>query len=244
MSYKIEIAVTDYKSALAAVNGGADRIELCCALSEGGLTPSYALIEACKNSFNIPVFPIIRPRAGDFLYNNAEFEIVKKDALICKQSGCEGIVTGFLLTDGSIDKERTAAITQLVYPVQVTFHRAFDRCRDPLKALEDIIEAGCTRILTSGQKPKAPEGAGLIRQLIEAAKGRIIIMPGSGVRKENIKALANKTGATEFHGSLRSVEKSSMSFIHPAFTHLQEDYSNATVLKEEVEALRAALKTQ
>jgi len=241
VSYIIEIAVTDYTSAASAVKGGADRIELCSALSEGGLTPSYALIETCINDFDVPVFPIIRPRSGDFLYTAKEFELIQKDALMCKQLGCQGIVTGFLLKDGNIDKERISVITKSVYPMQVTFHRAFDRCLDPFKGLEDIIEAGCHRILTSAQELKATEGTALMRQLTEAAKGRIIIMPGSGVRKENIKELAEKTGATEFHSSLKSLSKSRMEFIHPAFAEAEGDYVSATVDPGEVKALRKAL---
>lgn len=241
MTYTIEIAVTDYRSAAAAEKGGADRIELCSALSEGGLTPSYGLIKKCRNDIEIPVFPIIRPRAGDFLYTQEEFEIMQNDVLFCKESGCQGIVTGFLLPDGIIDKERTRIITETAYPMQVTFHRAFDRCRDPFTALEDIINAGCHRILTSAQKLRAIEGTGLIKQLIEAAKNRISIMPGSGVRKENIKELAEKTGATEFHSSLKGFTKSHMNFIHPTFKNLEEEYTITGVDPEEVRALRKAL---
>lgn len=241
MSYIIEIATNDYISAMAAVKGGADRIELCSALSEGGLTPSFGVIEKCKTDFDVPIFPIVRPRAGDFLFTQDEFKLMQKDALTCKQLGCEGIVIGFLQKDGNIDKERTSIITELVYPLQVTFHRAFDRCRDPFEGLEDIIASGCSRILTSAQKLKAIEGTDLIRQLIEAAKGRIIIMPGSGVRKENIKELAEKTGATEFHSSLKSLSTSKMEFIHPTFAALEEEYVVSVVDPDEVKALRKSL---
>lgn len=243
MSYTIEIAVTDFESAACAVNGGADRIELCSALSEGGITPSYSLIKKCRNKFDVPVFPIIRPRAGDFLYTDEEFEIIQEDVVFCKRSGCNGIVTGFLLPYGNIDKERTSIITKLANPLEVTFHRAFDRCRDPFTALEDIIDAGCHRILTSGQKIKAIEGTELISQLIDAAKDRIIIMPGSGVRKENIKELAEKTRAAEFHSSLKSLKRSKMNFIHSSFRNLEEEYHVTTVDPAEVRALRKALLT-
>jgi len=241
LAFIIEIATTDYMSAASAVKGGADRIELCSALSEGGLTPSYGLILQCCNDFNIPLFPIIRPRGGDFLYTEKEFDIIKKDVLLCKQTGCDGIVTGFLLRDGNIDKNRISVITELAYPMQVTFHRAFDRCLDPFKGLEDIIQAGCKRILTSAQKVKVIEGTKLIKQLTEVSNGRIIIMPGSGVRKENIKELAEKTGATEFHSSLSSFSKSKMDFIHPEFAESENDYLNNAVIPEEVKALRKAL---
>ena len=242
MSYLIEIAVTDYASASSAVQGGANRIELCTALAEGGLTPSYALIEICKNDFNIPIFPIIRPRAGDFLYTDKEFEIIQKDVLICKHLGCEGIVTGFLLKNGNIDKKRISLMTELAFPMQVTFHRAFDKCVNPFQALEDIIAAGCHRILTSGQKIKAMEGTELIKQLTESAKGRIIIMPGSGVRKENIKELAEKTCAREFHSSLGSFSKSEMNFIHPAFAPAEGEYFHPAVKPADVVELRKALQ--
>jgi len=242
LNYTLEIATNDYASTAAAVKGGADRIELCSALSEGGLTPSYAIIIKCRNDFSLPIFPIIRPRGGDFLYTEEEFEIMKKEVLLCKQAGCDGIVTGFLHADGSIDKKRISAIVQLAYPLEVTFHRAFDRCKDPFKSMEDIIDAGCQRILTSGQEPKATDGIELIEQLVKAADDRIIIMPGSGVRKENIKDLAEKTGATEFHSSLSSTIKSDMQFIHPAFAAEKGDYLYAGIISEEVEALYRALK--
>lgn len=243
MPYIIEIATTDYASTLAAVEGGADRIELCSALSEGGLTPSHGLIAQCLEDFNITLFPIIRPRGGDFLYSQKEFDIIKADIELCKTLGCKGVVTGFLKEDGNIDVEKTRVITELASPMQVTFHRAFDRCLDPFQALEDIIAAGCTRILTSGQKPTAPQGAELIRQLVKAANGRIIIMPGSGVRTSNIKELAQKTGAVEFHSSLRSLVKSSMKFIHPDFAAFEEEYHINSVDAKAVAALVAELTT-
>ncbi|WP_018612028.1 copper homeostasis protein CutC [Segetibacter koreensis] len=241
MNYILEIAVNDYLSAASAIKGGADRIELCSALSEGGVTTSHGVIKKCQEDFTIPISPIIRPRAGDFLYSEEEFDIIQKDVLFCRQAGCAGIVTGFLLPDGNIDIERTSIITTIAYPMEVTFHRAFDRCRNPFSAMEDIISAGCNRILTSAQKTKAPEGTELIKQLIEAAKGRIIIMPGSGVRKENIRDLAEKTGATEFHSSVKSLSKSKMEFIHPTFAEMEGEYLQATVDSNDVKALREAL---
>lgn len=241
MNYTIEIAVTDYTTAKNAVEGGADRIELCNALSEGGITPSFGLIQQCRNDFTIPIFPILRPRSGDFLYSEEEFEIIKRDAVLCKQSGCDGVVVGFLNNDGTINKKRTADIVKAVYPLEVTFHRAFDRCKDPLTALEAIINAGCQRILTSGQQPTAMEGVDLIKELVTVANNRIIIMPGSGVRKENIKTLAEKTGAVEFHTSLRNIKNSSMEYIHPAFNDSAESYINPYINTLDVQELRKAL---
>lgn len=241
MKYTIEIATNDYLTVAAAVKGGADRIELCSALSEGGLTPSYGLIKKCKQDFSIPIFPIIRPRSGDFLYTDHEFNIMLEDVLLCKSLGCEGVVVGFLKEDGSVDTAKLEKIVAAAYPMEVTFHRAFDRCVDPFKALEDIIDAGCQRILTSGQELVAPDGADLIRQLVEAADGRIIIMPGSGVRKENIQDLAKQTGAVEFHSSLRSTVKSGMQFQHPSFVQTPDDFVIAAIKEAEVAALKNAL---
>lgn len=241
MKYTIEIATNDYTTVAAAVRGGADRIELCSALSEGGLTPSFGLIKKCKQDFSVPIFPIIRPRSGDFLYTEEEFRIMLDDVLLCKDLGCEGVVIGFLLEDGSVDTVRLEKAVAAAYPMEVSFHRAFDRCVDPFKALEDIIDAGCQRILTSGQELVAPDGADLIRRLVEAADGRIIIMPGSGVRKENIKSLAQQTGAVEFHSSLRSTVKSRMQFQHPSFVPTADDFVLPAIQETEVAALKEAL---
>lgn len=238
--YVIEIATTDYTTTRAAVMGGADRIELCTALSEGGITPSFGLVQQCCYDFDVPIFPILRPRAGDFLYTETEFEIIRKDALRYKQLGCDGVVIGFLNADGTINKDRTAEIVELVYPLEVTFHRAFDRCKDPMEALEAIIRCGCQRILTSGQQPTAPEGRDLIREMVTEARGRIVIMPGSGVRAENIKSLL-ETGAVEFHSSLKGKTESRMLFRHPSFAASAESYNHAAINPDDVKALRQAL---
>lgn len=240
LSYLIEIATTDFITVEAAVAGGADRIELCSALSEGGLTPSHGLIKKCRQQFDLALFPIIRSRGGDFLYTEDEFDIMKADVEWCKENGCDGVVVGFLKKDGRVDKQKTEMIVQLAYPMEVTFHRAFDRCLEPLEALEEIIEAGCQRILTSGQQQKAMDGAELIKQLILQADNRIIIMPGSGVRPENIKALEEATGAIEFHASLRSTIKSKMQYLHPSFENT-DDYDNNFIDAGEVRALRKGL---
>jgi len=241
MNYLIEIATSDFLTTKSAVEGGADRIELCANLAEGGTTPSYAHIKKCREAFDIALFPIIRPRGGDFLYTKDEFEIMKNDIKLCKELGCEGIVIGLLNMDGTIDMTRTSELIELAYPLEVTFHRAFDRCKDPFAALEELIEIGCQRILTSGQKPTVSEGVDLIAELNKKADDRIIILPGSGVRKGNIKMLAEKTGCIEFHSSLRGKAKSPMQFIHPAFADSAESYSNNEISPDEVRALRNAL---
>ena len=241
MSFVIEIATSDFLTTKSAVEGGADRIELCANLAEGGTTPSYAHIKKCRETFDIALFPIIRPRGGDFLYTKDEFEIMKNDIKLCNELGCEGIVIGLLNMDGTIDMTRTSELIDLAYPMDITFHRAFDRCRDPFIALEELIEIGCQRILTSGQKPTVSEGVDLIAELNRKADDRIIIMPGSGVRKDNIKMLAEKTGCIEFHSSLRGKAKSPMQFAHPAFANSEESYSNNEISPDEVRALRNAL---
>jgi copper homeostasis protein len=239
--YIIEIATSDFLTTKSAVEGGADRIELCANLAEGGTTPSFGHIRQCRDAFNILIYPIIRPRGGDFLYTREEFEIMVQDAKLCKQSGCDGVVIGLLKKDGSIDIKKTAALVEAAYPMGVTFHRAFDRCRDPFESMEQLIEIGCERILTSGQKATAPEAIELITQLNKASDERIIIMPGSGVRKENIKMLAEQTGCVEFHSSLRSKTKSNMEFVHPAFADSEESYMNNVIDAGEVVAFRNAL---
>jgi len=249
MNYLIEIATSDFLTTKSAVEGGADRIELCANLAEGGTTPSYAHIKKCREAFDVALFPIIRPRGGDFLYTKDEFEIMRNDIKLCKELGCEGIVIGLLNMDGTIDVTRTSELIELAYPLEVTFHRAFDRCKDPFAALEELIEIGCQRILTSGQQASVSsreslvdsKAAELIAGLNRLADDKIIIMPGSGVRKENIKMLAEKTGCVEFHSSLRGKTKSPMQFIHPAFASSEESYTNNFIDPDSVKELREAL---
>ncbi len=242
MKYIIEIATSDFSTTKSAIEGGADRIELCANLAEGGTTPSYGTIKQCREDFDVLIYPIIRPRGGDFLYSKDEFEIMLNDVKLCKQLGCDGVVIGLLNMDGSIDVARTAELAELAYPMGVTFHRAFDRCKDSFEAVEQLIEIGCERILTSGQRPAVSDGVELIAELNKIADGRIIIMPGSGVRKENIKMLAEKTGCTEFHSSLRGKTKSPMQFVHLGFASSEESYLNNAINVEEVRVLRKALE--
>lgn len=243
LKFIIEIATSDFTTTASAVEGGADRIELCSNLAEGGTTPSYATIKKCRENFpEVELFPIIRPRGGDFLYTKNEFDIMLEDIKLCRDLGCDGVVLGLLNMDGTIDMIRTEQLINSAYPLEITFHRAFDRCTEPFVALEQLIEIGCQRILTSGQQKTAPEGVDMIRDLHEAANKRIVIMPGSGVRKENIKMLAEKTGCTEFHSSLRGTRPSGMNFRHPAFKDAAESYMNNAINAEEVGALRLALQ--
>ena len=239
--FRIEIATTDFPTTQSAVEGGAHRIELCANLAEGGTTPSFGMLKNCREKFQVELYPMIRPRGGDFLYTEEEFKLMLDDAKLCKQLGCDGIVTGFLNRDGSIDVQRTSKIVEAVYPLGVTFHRAFDRCRDPFQAMEQLIEIGCERILTSGQKPNALDGAPLIGKLNEKADHRIIIMPGAGVNVETIGRIREITGCVEFHASLRTTRKSEMEFVHAEFAGSNESYTNNAIDPDEVRRLISQL---
>jgi len=205
-SIKIEVCADSIDSALVAQSVGACRVEYCNNLSEGGTTPPIAQIEIARKLLQIKLYILIRPRGGDFLYNDVEFEIMKSDIHHCGKIGCDGVVIGMLHADGSVDKTRCKELidTAHSYSMGVTFHRAFDRCHNLFESMEAIIEMGCERILTSGGKDTAPEGAPVIRQLIQQAGNRIIIMPGAGITSKNAADLIKNTGATELHGTFRS----------------------------------------
>ena len=235
----LEIIAFNIQSCATIQNAGAQRIELCGNPTEGGTTPSYGFIKAAREVTGIQLFPIIRPRGGDFLYSNEEFEIMKSEIKLCKEFGCDGVVIGLLNADGTIDKKRTAALVSLAYPLEVTFHRAFDRVKDMYIALEDVIEAGCGRILTSGLFPTAEQGMGNLQKLVEAAKNRIVIMPGSGVRSDNINNIAQKTGASEFHSSARILSASLMQHYNK---NMNETLEYNTVDEDEVKKLVTAIK--
>ena len=197
--YKLEVCVDSLESAIAAQNGGADRIELCDNLYEGGTTPSAGMIEIARKYLDIKIQVIIRPRGGDFLYSDLEFEVMKRDIEIAKELKADGIVIGILNPDASIDIKRTKELVELSRPLSVTFHRAFDMTPDPFKALEDVIKTGADRLLTSGQLNEAPQGVKLIGDLVQLAGDKIIIMPGAGINKDNIKDMINITRAREYH---------------------------------------------
>lgn len=239
MHFKLEIIGFNIESCIAAQEAGADRIELCAGPGEGGTTPSYAMIKAAREKLNIDLYVMIRPRGGDFLYSDADFQIMKEDVKICKEFNCNGIVTGILTKDGKVDKKRCRQLIEIAYPLEATFHRAFDRVADPFEAMEDIIEMGFERILTSGLKPKAVESTDLLSRLIEQAGDRIIIMPGSGVNADNIISIAESTGAAEFHSSASYSEKTRMEFIN---TQMNESLNHVLVNKEEVKKMLDLLK--
>lgn len=223
---------------MAAQRAGADRIELCAGPEEGGVTPSAGLIRTARETIQIPLYPIIRPREGDFFYDDEECRIMLGDIDYCKHLGCDGVVIGLLKPDGSIDERRCARLVEAAYPMGVTFHRAFDRAADPFESLESIIRIGCERILTSGQRPVAMEGAVLIRELVRAADDRIVIMPGSGVRSANIAELVEKTGAREYHTSARMRQPTGMNFINEM---MREDQSFAMAGEEEIRLIKERL---
>lgn len=208
----IEACVNSAESAVEAMKGGADRVELCENLHDGGTTPSYGTIQIARKNLDIALFVMIRPRGGDFLYSGDEFEIMKEDILHARESGVDGVVFGILNPDGSIDKERMSELVQLARPMDITCHRAFDMTSDPFKAMEDLISLGVDRILTSGQKSTALEGSALIHQLIRKSFGRIIIMPGCGIKEFNINEVVEQTGADEIHVHLEKKAKSRMLF--------------------------------
>jgi copper homeostasis protein len=200
---KIEVCAGSVQSVIEAEKGGASRVELCDNLFEGGTTPSAATIELSSQLVKLPVYVMIRPRGGDFLYSDMEFEIMKRDIFFAKTYGASGIVIGLLMPDGSVDERRTKELVVIANELDmgVTFHRAFDMTADPHKALESVIAAGCERILTSGGENKAIDGKHLIKNLVAAAAGRISIMAGSGVNPANVSDLIEYTGITEVHVS-------------------------------------------
>lgn len=205
-----ELCAESIQACLAAREGGADRIELCSALSEGGLTPSHSLIRTAVLRSELPVQVLLRPRGGDFLYTEDEFDLMRDDLSHARALGATGFVLGILRADGTVDIERTRELVELAAPLEVTFHRAFDYAVSLEQALEDVVATGCRRILTSGGEPDVLAGAGKLAQLVELAAGRVEIAVGGGLRIKNAADLARTIGAKHFHGSLRSREPSGM----------------------------------
>jgi len=197
----VEVCAESYEHAVKAEKAGADRIELCKDLHLDGLTPDYQTAKNTIEKLNIPVFILIRPRKGDFVYSNEEFELMKRDILKFKEIGCKGIVSGILNDDKTIDIERTKELVKLSRPLEFTFHRAFDVVKDPLSEIENLVEIGVNRILTSGQKDKAMDGLVLLEKLDNISDKRIIIMPGSGISKNNLKSFDL---FKEIHGSFKN----------------------------------------
>ena len=211
----LEVCAFNIQSCIIAEKVGAVRAELCDNPIEGGTTPSYGAIRQTREKISIQLYPIIRPRAGNYLYDDDEFAIIRRDIEICKQLGCDGISIGVQKLDGEIDTDRLKRIVGWAYPMGVTCNRAFDNTPDPFKALEDVITCGCERVLTSGQKSAAPDATEILAKLVKQADERIIIMPGAGVRSSNIENLIRATGATEFHTSARKTIQGALTYQNP-----------------------------
>ena len=239
MLFELEICCFNLASAIIAEQAGATRIELCADPADGGCTTGYGTLKLIKDKVSIPVYPIIRPRGGDFYYTEEEFHSMKEEVLLCRQMGFEGVVIGMLKQDGTVDTERCKRLVDIAYPLGVTFHRAFDRAINPFEALEAVITTGCERILSSGQKPVAEDATELLNAMVRQANDRIIIMAGSGIHASNILSLAEKTGATAFHASARMLRPSTMDFINP---HMQEHLNTVLVNSTEVERMKATLQ--
>ncbi len=233
----LEICVDSVESAISAAKGGAKRIELCSALSEGGVTPSAGLIGAVRNAVNIDVFVIVRPRGGNFVYSEQELEVMRRDIVEAKARKVDGVVMGVLTESGTVDVARMSKLVAMARPLQVTFHKAFDVCEDLDNALEDVIASGADRILTSGGKLNALRGAAKIAQLQRRSRGRIGIMAGGGIRASNVRTLALKTGVREVHTSLsRNVKGAAKP---EANSYGQKRYR---VFESDVRAFKAAIE--
>lgn len=235
----LEIAANSVASALAAQTGGAGRVELCSGLELGGLTPSHAIIAMVREQLRIPLYVLIRPRAGDFLYDDDECEAMRRDIETCVALGCDGVVLGVLDADGDVDMERCYGLIAAAGHLGVTFHRAFDLVRDPHRALDDVIALGCERVLTSGGAANALAGASVIEGLAKQAGERIVVMAGAGIRSANLADVAKLTQAHDFHGSARAVLRSAMRYLTPALLDLAPDIEQTSV--DEVRAMKRQL---
>jgi len=203
--YLLEISVESVAAAAAAQRGGAQRIELCSNLAVGGLTPSPELMIEARANVQVPIFAMIRPRAGDFGYSDEEFATMRASVHLAKQMQMDGLVLGLLRADGQVDIDRSGELIESASPLPVTFHRAFDECSDLQKSLEDVIETKAARLLTSGGKPTAPEALEVLGNLVRIAGDRLMVMPGSGLHAGNILEALAKTCAREYHAGLSSV---------------------------------------
>lgn len=259
---KLEVCCGSLLSVQRAAEGGAFRVELCSGLAEGGITPSLGLVNAAMKVEGIRRHVLIRPRPGDFLYTPDEVEVMVDDIVAARRAGVDGVVVGALTADGDVDVEACRCFAEaaqgdcvdfaegdledgyLLPPVSLTFHRAFDVCRDPFGALEQIIALGFDRILTSGQAATAEQGVPCLKQLVERAAGRIVIMPGCGVNERNAAAILDATGAAEIHASLREAQASAMRYHHAGVsmgTPGSDEYSTLETSVEKVKSVVASI---
>ncbi|HJR73425.1 MAG TPA: copper homeostasis protein CutC [Luteimonas sp.] len=236
----LEIAANSLASALAAQEGGADRIELCENLGEGGTTPSHGTLSMARDKLRIPIYALIRPRGGDFLYDEAELECMRRDIEHCSRLGCDGVVIGALDADGNVDIPACRELVAAAGKLGITFHRAFDVARDRAQALRDILALGCERVLTSGSANDALTGAVAIAETVRSGEGRIRVMAGAGVTVGNIREIAQKSQAHEFHASARSLRSSAMRHRMPGLSGLEPErmQTDVALVRALVERLR------
>jgi copper homeostasis protein len=240
----LEVCVDSVASAIAAERGGAARLELCSSLIEGGITPSAGLIEITRAAVSIALHVMIRPRGGDFCYDTDEFEIMRRDIALAKQLGANGVVFGILDVHGEVDVARTRQLIKEARPLAVTFHRAFDMAADLFRALEDLCAAGIDRVLTSGGESSCLQGQKMIAQLAQKAQGRIVVMPGGGIKPQNARSFVDHTGVTEIHSGLRSAFPSPMVHRNPRISMGSvegREYQRFAASEEQVRRLCDAL---
>ena len=240
----VEVCVDSVASAVAAERGGAARVELCSGLMEGAVTPSAGLIEMTRAAVSIALHVMIRPRGGDFCYEAEELETMKRDIVAAKRLGADGAVFGVLDTNGNVDIARTRQLVDLARPLAVTFHRAFDMTADLFRALDDVSAAGVDRVLTSGGEATSLKGQETIARLVRKAEGRIVVMPGSGIKPENARSLVDHTGVKEVHVGLRSTVPSPMQYrnLRVSMGAVEgHEYERYLVLEEQVRKLSSAL---
>lgn len=237
----IEVCAFSLAASLVAQEAGAGRIELCGGFSEGGTTPSAGLIQLVRQQLHIPIYVMIRPRGGDFLYDSTELAVMQADIDLAKQLRADGIVLGLLNADGTVDETNTAALVERAKPLGVTFHRAFDMTRDPAEALEAVIRTGAERILTSGQQPTAMAGLSLLAELVAQANGRIEIMAGAGVNAHNAEQL-RAVGVDALHLSGKRIEESPMLFRQPAVSMASAALGEYERVEADVTAIRAVIE--
>lgn len=239
MQYQLEVCAFGIQTCIIAANAGATRVELCDNPIEGGTTPSYGAIKRVREAISIELFPIIRPRSLNYFYDADEWQMILSDVKICKELGCDGISVGVQKINGEVDADKMKQLVALAYPMEVTSNRVIDAAPNPFEALEILIAAGCSRVLTSGQAATAPEGINILSQLVNQAAGRISIMPGAGVKSGNIELLKT-TGAYEFHTSARKAMPNPVTYSNPKVT----DTGNMYVADEaELQKIVAILKS-
>ena len=240
----LEVCIDSVESAIAAERGGSKRVELCSGLLEGGLTPGAGLIASVRRRVAIDMFVMIRPRGGDFLYSDLEFDVMREEIAHARRLGADGVVLGLLDDAGHVDVDRTRELVELAAPLPVTFHRAIDMTPDPAAAVDEVIATGARRILTSGGAPSVTQGVAEVARMVEAARGRVTIMPGGGISPENIARIALATGTNEFHSSARTAVASAMNFRKQAIAMgdlRDREYQSYIVREESVRALVLAL---